>query len=125
MGVWESTNIKMEKTKYHSWKIGKLAKGCRQCLQGKKTVLFITGICPRHCDYCPLSEKKFMKDEIYANEWPIDKVEELIKEAELCGSEGAGITGGDPLCRLARTCDFIKRLKKKFGKKFHLHLYTS
>ncbi|MFC1754397.1 radical SAM protein [Thermoproteota archaeon] len=113
------------KTKYHSWKMGSLPKGCRQCVQGKKTVLFITGICPRHCDYCPISDAKSGKDVVYANEWKTDKINELFEEVKLCGSEGAGITGGDPLCRLPRTVDYIKKLKKRFGKKFHIHLYTS
>jgi pyruvate formate-lyase activating enzyme-like uncharacterized protein len=113
------------KTKYFSYKLGKLAKGCQYCVKGSKMVLFVTGICPRKCVYCPISDKKHDKDVVYADEWQTKNIKEIIQEAKLIDAEGAGITGGDPLCKLDRTVDYIKRLKKTFGKKFHIHLYTS
>lgn len=116
--------MKIQKTKWYSWKKGNLAKGCNLCVQGKKLVLFVTGLCPRHCYYCPISEKKWHKDVIYANEWKISSKNNVIEEAKLTEAEGAGITGGDPLARVERTVKYIKLLKKKFGKKFHIHLYT-
>jgi pyruvate formate-lyase activating enzyme-like uncharacterized protein len=115
----------IQQTKHYSWKIGKLAKGCRQCVQGKKTVLFITGVCPRHCDYCPIADNRYGKDVVYANEWETNRMNDLFEEIKLCTSQGVGITGGDPLARFDRTVDYISRLKRKFGKKFHIHLYTS
>lgn len=105
--------------------LGKLSKGCELCFKGKKLVLFITGICPRNCIYCPLSEAKKNKDVIYANEVRVSKINQLLEEAKLSNAKGAGITGGDPLSKLNRTTLYIKTLKKKFGKKFHIHLYTS
>ncbi len=98
------------------------------CVKGQKLVLFITGICPRRCHFCPLSEKKFSKDVVYADEWLIKNPKnpkELIQEAKLIKAKGAGITGGDPLVKLDRCIKYIKLLKKHFTKKFHIHLYTS
>ncbi|MBD3248513.1 radical SAM protein [Candidatus Woesearchaeota archaeon] len=115
----------IENTGFYSSKIGCLAKGCRQCVKGEKLVLFITGLCPRKCYYCPLSDEKYGRDVIYANERPVKNAKAAIVEAELCSSRGAGITGGDPLARMDRTVRFIKALKKRFGQKFHTHLYTS
>lgn len=115
----------IQKTPYYSKKIGKFPKGCDMCVKGEKLVLYITGVCPRHCWYCPLSEKRKDKDVIYANEWKVKSVEEVIQEAKMCSSKGAGITGGDPLAKIDRTCEYIKALKKEFGKKFHIHLYTT
>ena len=63
--------MKIEKTKFYSKKIGSLARGCKQCVKGEKLVLFITGVCPRNCWYCSISEKKKNKDVIFANERPI------------------------------------------------------
>lgn len=113
------------KTKHYSYKIGKLAKGCELCVQGRKLVLFVTGICGRNCFYCPISDKKKNKDAVYANEWLTRNTKDIIKEGELTQAKGAGLTGGDPLIKLERTISFIKLLKKRFGKKFHIHLYTS
>jgi len=117
--------MKIQKTPYYSKKIGNLAKGCRFCVKGEKLVLFVTGICPRRCYYCPISNKKYQHDVVYANEWPTYKLKEILHEASLCEAKGSGFTGGDPLTRLDRTVKFIKALKNKFGKKFHIHLYTS
>lgn len=108
--------------------LGIPAKGCQHCVKGEKLVLFITGKCAQNCPYCPVSEQKFGKDVIYADEWKIeDNVKghkQLIEEAKLIDAKGAGITGGDPLCALERTCRFIKLLKQEFSNEFHVHLYT-
>lgn len=119
----------MQKTKYYSFKSDKanLPKGCQMCVKGEKLVMFVTGVCSMKCFYCPISEQKYLKDVIFANEWPMksDKdTKTLIEEARLTDAKGAGFTGGDPLARLDRTVKFIKILKKRFGKKFHTHLYA-
>jgi len=114
----------MEKTKYFSYKNKDIPRGCKLCVKGRKLVVFITGVCSNNCFYCPLSDEKYKKDVIYANEMPIKDLKDIIKEAKLCSATGAGITGGDPLTRFERTIEVIKLLKKEFGKKFHIHLYT-
>jgi len=116
---------KAKKTKFYSKLIGTLPKGCGHCVKGEKTVLFVTGLCPRHCSYCPISDKKYQKDVTYANEWPTSDIKDIIKEATLCSSKGAGFTGGDPLVKVNRTASYIRALKQHFGKRFHIHLYTS
>lgn len=114
----------IEKTPYFSWRIKALPKGCRLCVQGKKLVLFVTGLCNRHCFYCPISDHKFGKDVIYANERPVQNDEDIIHEAKLCDAKGVGITGGNPLLVLDRTVRYIKLLKENFGEHFHTHLYA-
>ncbi len=118
----------MRKTPYYSYAIGKLSEGCRFCVKGRKSVFYITGLCTRRCYYCPLSEQKRYKDVLYINELRINDdrkgVKHLLEEIRISKSYGAGITGGDPLLRLNRTIKFIKILKREFGRKFHLHLYT-
>ena len=116
---------KIENTKYYSKKIGELADGCKMCVKGEKLVLYITGICPRKCWYCPLSENRKNIDIIYANETKISEIDEVIAEAKISQAKGAGITGGDPLAKIDRTTMFIKKLKETFGKNFHIHLYTT
>ena len=116
---------KMKQNEYYSYNSKDLPKGCQHCVKGEKVVLFVTGVCPRQCNFCPVSDEKYQKDVIFANERKILSDSDLIKEAEMMKASGAGITGGDPLTRLERTCTFIINLKKKFGNKFHIHLYTS
>ncbi len=114
----------MQKTRHYSYRTGRLPKGCRLCVQGKKSVLFVTGICPMGCFYCPISDRKKGKDVVYINEWPTRNIKDMIKEIQLCSSKGVGITGGDPLAKLGRTTRLIKQFKKRFGASFHIHLYT-
>ncbi len=123
----QNKKLKPEKTPYHSWKIGSMPKGCRLCVQGRKLVLFVTGVCSRPCFYCPLADTKKNLDVIYANEWKLENENDtgsILEEARLTGARGAGITGGDPLARLDRTLKYIRLLKRRFGKSFHIHLYT-
>jgi len=115
----------IKSTPYFSYKIGNLPKGCQLCVKGQKLVLFVTGLCPRCCYFCPISDKKYKKDVTYADEWPATNIHQIIKEAILIDAKGAGFTGGDPLCKLWRTLFCLRKLKKQFGKKFHTHLYTS
>ncbi|MFH1849015.1 MAG: radical SAM protein [archaeon] len=109
---------------YYSYQVGRLPMGCRHCVKGRKLVLFVTGMCPRHCFYCPISENKWQRDVVFADEWPVKRDSDIITEARLIGALGAGITGGDPLVCLDRTVRYIKMLKRRFGKGFHIHLYT-
>ncbi len=116
--------MKPKKTPYYSYSVGDLAKGCKLCVQGKKLVLFITGICGVGCDFCPVSDTKHQKDDVYADEWKIDKDQDIITEAKAINAKGAGITGGDPLVKIERCVKYIKLLKKEFGNHFHIHLYA-
>ncbi|MBS3139664.1 radical SAM protein [Candidatus Woesearchaeota archaeon] len=115
--------------KYFSYNSGSLPEGCQYCVRGEKLVLFATGLCPRDCYFCPISDQKYGHDAAYANEReilsPDLSPEPVIKEARLMQAKGAGITGGDPLMSRKRTVRYIQELKKTFGSSFHLHLYTS
>ena len=115
----------INENKFYSYNLGELPEGCKYCVRGEKLVLFVTGICPRRCYFCPLSDKKYGKDVIFANERKVNGFQDIIKEAKNMDAKGAGITGGDPLVKIDRTIDYIKILKQNFGKSFHIHLYTS
>jgi hypothetical protein len=120
------------KKRYHwlrqSQYLPPLSRACEMCAKGSKLVVLITGLCPARCFYCPLSKRKQHNDVVFADEWQLENkqdVETLITESQLIDATGAGITGGDPLLVPQRTVDYINLLKQTFGKKFHIHLYTS
>src|SRR3989338_7222142 len=110
----------LKQNKYYSYNTKKLPKGCQYCVKGEKLVLFVTGICPRKCYFCPISDDKYGKDVVYANELRIEekrenineninrnmndiKMDNIIQEAKNMKAKGMGITGGDPLARIERT----------------------
>ncbi len=104
---------------------GRLPEGCVLCEKGAKLVLLVTGRCARRCCYCPLSAEKRGKDVFFANERKVRHPSDIIDEAELMDALGTGITGGDPLEAIDRTVGSIISLKKRFGKRHQIHLYTS
>jgi uncharacterized protein len=110
--------------------LGILPTGCMQCRQGAKMVLFVTGICPSDCFYCPVSEAKIDHDVVFANERKLDAESDdalfagLFEEVEATSAWGTGVTGGDPLADVDRTARMIKALKERFGNDHHIHLYT-
>ena len=65
--------VKIIKTKEYNYYIkGRgIPKGCKLCLKGQKTVLFLNGICqkPDHCSwYCPISTERKGKENTFADE---------------------------------------------------------
>jgi len=109
---------RIEAGSYYSY----LSKGCRLCRRGAKLVLFVTGLCPNSCFYCPLSEERKGKDVIFANEREVRSLEDVLAEIELMDAEGASITGGEPLIKLERTLEYARLFKSL---DMHVHIYTS
>ncbi len=101
-----------------------LSKGCEICRIGAGLVLFVTGKCGRSCFYCPLSEERKGKDVTFADEQPVEDIEDIINEAKAIGALGTGITGGEPLLKLDLVLEYIRVLKRIFGPEHHIHLYT-
>src|SRR2546429_6867744 len=116
--------VRLEERPFGGFARGGLPVGCRQCTDGSKMVLFVTGICSFHCFYCPVSDEKMYKDVVFADEKRVTRDEDVLEEARAIRATGAGITGGDPLDAVERTCRYIRLLKAEFGPTFHTHLYT-
>ncbi len=114
----------MIKTKGMGFTTNTTSSACQLCLSGKKSVLFITGKCDKDCYYCPISEKRKDKDSMWINEKLVENDSDILEEIEKCRSRGVGITGGEPLLNIEKTAIYIRLLKKHFGKKFNIHLYT-
>lgn len=109
---------RIEAGSYYSY----LSEGCRLCRRGAKLVLFVTGLCPHDCYYCPISKEKRGRDVIFANEREVRSIEDVMAEIELMDALGVAITGGEPLVKLERVVEFLKLFKKL---DLHTHLYTS
>ena len=119
-----SGSVRLEDRPSGSLLQGDLPLGCRQCTEGAKMVLFVTGLCSFHCFYCPVSDERMYRDVVYADEKRVTRDEDVLEEARAIRAKGAGITGGDPFDAIDRTCHYIRLLKGAFGSEFHTHLYT-
>ncbi|MGA3021348.1 MAG: radical SAM protein [Thermoplasmata archaeon] len=103
---------------------GALSPACTQCAEGRKMVLFVTGLCRFRCFYCPVSPARNQLDVVYADERRVRSDEDVLDEARAIGASGTGITGGDPLGVVDRVEHYIRLLKREFGAEHHIHLYT-
>ncbi len=103
---------------------GALSPACTQCAEGRKMVLFVTGLCRFRCFYCPVSPNRNQIDVAYVNERRITRDEDLLEEARAIGAAGTGITGGDPLGVVDRVEHYVRLLKGEFGPSHNIHLYT-
>ncbi len=101
-----------------------LSRGCEICRHGAGLVLFVTGRCERSCFYCPLSKERKGIEVVYANEQPVECIEDILAEGRAIGALGTGITGGEPLLREGFVIECIRALKEEFGPGHHIHLYT-
>jgi pyruvate formate-lyase activating enzyme-like uncharacterized protein len=108
-----------------------LSPSCASCAEGRKLVLFVTGVCDTGCFYCPLSDTRNHNPAMYANErlclgrtWQ-ELGDQVVEEARAQGAAGAGITGGDPMLVPDLTVAMVARLREEFGPSFDMHLYTS
>ncbi len=115
----------MKVTKYLSYYVGKLPRGCRLCMSGMKLVYFVTGLCSRSCFYCPLSKERKGRDVVYADEVPVRSLEDVIAEAKAIDARGVGVTGGDPILRVDRVVETLKALRGALLRGLHVHLYTT
>ncbi len=103
---------------------GPLSEACTQCAEGRKLVLFVTGLCRFRCFYCPVSPTRNQQDVIYANERRVLSDADVLEEARSIGAAGTGITGGDPLGQVDRVEHYVRLLKSEFGAGHNIHLYT-
>jgi len=104
---------------------GALPEGCKICRRGAELFFLVTGRCSENCFYCSLAGAKRGKSLILANERPVKNFAAVMLEVANMKALGAAITGGDPLICIDTTIDYIARMKREFGRKFHIHLYTS
>ncbi|MEM0014246.1 MAG: radical SAM protein [Zestosphaera sp.] len=105
--------------------VGKLPKGCAQCIKGLKSVFFATGICGERCFYCPLSSHRKGSARNYINESLVRDERDILLEILASSSKGVGVTGGDPLIVADYVAEVIRLLKDNLGRRFHVHLYTT
>ncbi len=111
------------KTKFDSYYLGEIPKGCKYCVRGEKAVIFLGGKCSRNCWYCSLSDSRKKCLQIFINERPLNKISDLFEEIRASKSRGAGVTGGDPLVNFSKNIRILKLLRQKMGKNFHIHIY--
>lgn len=101
----------------------KLSPGCRICAEGEWSCLFINNKCNAACFYCPSAQNEI--SEPSTQTFTFAEPESYIAYLERFGFKGASLSGGEPFLTFEKTLNFVKAIKKNFGQKLHLWLYTN
>lgn len=87
----------------------RLPPGCRSCLSGRGTNLFVTGLCTRDCFFC--FNQKPRTDETAVHGIPVSSPAEAPAIIERFGLRSVGLSGGEPLLRPERALALLAALK--------------
>lgn len=99
-----------------------LAPGCRGCLSGRGTNLYVTGLCTRDCFFC--FNAKPRKDETVVHGIPISRPDEACAIVERYGLRSVGLSGGEPLLYPKRVLALLKALRS-LPRRVRIDLYTN
>lgn len=100
-----------------------LSPGCRICIEGQWSCLFINGKCNGKCFYCPTSQDTIGLPT--TNTLSFQNPKEYAAYLQVFGFQGASISGGEPLLTFDMSVRFIRSIKNRFGEDMHVWLYTN
>ena len=107
-------------TKPHS---GTLSPGCRLCVEGSWSCLFINGRCNLSCFYCPSSQDDIGQPT--TNNLSFVSADHYLAYLQHFGFRGFSLSGGEPLLTLERSLNYLATIKKHFGDNIHSWIYTN
>lgn len=87
----------------------RLPPGCKPCLKGQGTNLYVTGLCTRDCFFC--FNQKPRRDETVVHGIPVGRPEEAGAIVERFGLRSVGLSGGEPLLFPERVLAILRTLK--------------
>ncbi len=113
-------HLRAKGTKPH---FGPLSPGCELCVQGLWSCLFVNGKCNCRCFYCPAEQNSV--DIPMTNRISFPDPSGYVEYLEKFGYRGVGLSGGEPLLTFATTLSYAAAVKKRFGARVFVWLYTN
>lgn len=103
--------------------IGELSPGCRRCVAGTWSCLFVNGKCNADCPYCPTPQPSIGEPE--TNALRFTRPEVYARYLERFAFDGASLSGGEPLLTVDRTLSFLRAARRRLGPALHLWMYSN
>ena len=100
-----------------------ISPGCELCATGSWSCLFINGKCNCRCFYCPTEQS--IVGLPTTNTLTFPRVQDYVDYIEQLDFKGVSVSGGEPLITLDASLKFIAAVKKKFGDRVYLWIYTN
>jgi len=103
--------------------LGELSPGCRRCVAGSWSCLFINARCNASCFYCPTPQEQ--TDLPGTNNLTFRHPQGYATYLQRLGFSGASLSGGEPLLTPQRTLAFLRAARAALGPEGHLWMYTN
>lgn len=100
----------------------KLPPGCRTCLRGLGTNLYVTGLCTRDCFFCFNSRPR--TDEMVVHGLRVHEPAEAVEIIRRFGLRSIGLSGGEPLLFPERVLALLRVLRSS-ALPLRIDLYTN
>ena len=96
--------------------------GCKGCLLGRGTNVYMTGLCTRDCFFC--FNAKPRSDEIVAHGIKVKEPEDIPEIVSRYGLRSVGLSGGEPLLYPDRLLRAVRALRA-MPERVRIELYTN
>ena len=100
-----------------------LSPGCRACMEGTWSCLFITGDCNARCFYCPTAQD--VGGAPGTNNLDFPEVDDYVDYLARFGFTGASLSGGEPLLELEKSLLYLRTMRSRLGDGVYLWMYTN
>jgi uncharacterized protein len=100
-----------------------LSPGCRACMDGSWSCLFINGRCNCACFYCPSPQDQTGVPQ--TNGIPFASADDYGDYLASLGFTGASLSGGEPLLTMERTIGYLAAIRRRCGDGIHIWLYSN
>jgi len=102
---------------------GELSPGCRSCVAGTWSCLFVTGRCNCRCSFCPTPQDEEGVPGTNTIDFP--RARDYAEYTERFGFDGVSFSGGEPLLSPDRTFDYLRAVRARRGDEVWTWLYTN
>jgi pyruvate formate-lyase activating enzyme-like uncharacterized protein len=102
---------------------GELSPGCLNCVEGRWTCLFVGGICPNGCYFCPIPQNEERAPNADGIEF--NNVQNFISYLKKIGTKGVSFSGGEPFRYLDIVKEYCTAIRKEFSSSMYIWCYTS
>jgi pyruvate formate-lyase activating enzyme-like uncharacterized protein len=107
--------------------LGSLSPGCRTCIEGTWSCLYITGACTRNCFFCPSPQSNENRDRqpVVPENVSFASAHDYVEYLKQFDFRGISFSGGEPLLVMGRVLDYMKAIKRCFGDRHYIWVYTN
>jgi pyruvate formate-lyase activating enzyme-like uncharacterized protein len=107
--------------------IGSLSPGCRTCIAGTWSCLYISCGCTKKCFFCPTPQKQsdgHIKTNV-PEKLSFNSAKDYIEYLKVFDFNGIAFSGGEPLLATDTIVEYTKEIKRVFGDKHYFWAYTN